>query len=167
MSEPAIRPASFAQKRLWFLDQLDPGSSAYNLPRAIRLVGRLDLDALQKAFDAIVARHESLRTTFGSFDGEPVELVHPTAVRVEIPLVSLETIAHDKREERALAIASEEGQRPFDLTAGPLLRIKVIRLSHNEHVLILTLHHIITDAWSMSVLFNEIGKFYDAFSSGR
>jgi len=167
MSEPAIRPASFAQKRLWFLDQLDPGSSAYNLPRAIRLVGRLDLDALQKAFDAIVARHESLRTTFGSFDGEPVELVHPTAVRVEIPLVSLETIAQDKREERALAIASEEGQRPFDLTAGPLLRIKVIRLSHNEHVLILTLHHIITDAWSMSVLFNEIGKFYDAFSSGR
>jgi amino acid adenylation domain-containing protein len=167
MTEPSIRPASFAQKRLWFLDQLDPGSSAYNLPRAIRIVGGFDLDALQKALEAIVGRHESLRTTFGSFDGDPVQLVHPTAARLEIPLVSLESVAEGKRDEEALAIASEEGQRPFDLAACPLLRAKVVRLSRHEHVLILTLHHIVTDGWSMSILFGEISEFYDAFSSER
>src|SRR4051794_25521169 len=167
MAEPSIRPASYAQKRLWFLEQLDPGSSAYNLPRAIRIVGRFDREALQTALEAIVQRHESLRTTFEAFDGDPVQLIHPAGARVEIPLINLQTVAGDKREEEAMAIASEEGQRRFDLSAGPLLRAKVVRLSHQEHILILTLHHIVTDGWSMSVLFGEIGEFYDAFSSGR
>ena len=102
MAEPLIRPASFAQKRLWFLDQLDPGSSAYNLPRALRIAGSFNIEVLQKALRAIVARHESLRTTFVAFDGDPVQLVHPAGARVEIPLVNLETVAEDKREMRRI-----------------------------------------------------------------
>jgi amino acid adenylation domain-containing protein len=160
-------PVSFAQQRLWFLDQLEPGSSAYNLPFAIRVTGNLNLDAFRRALQAIVQRHESLRTTFAAVDGEVMALVAAVPAPIEAPLVSLEHLPEHQREDRALVIAAEEGQRSFDLSAGPLLRNLLVRLSPTQHVLVLTMHHIATDGWSMGVLFREIGAFYRAFSSDR
>jgi amino acid adenylation domain-containing protein len=131
------------------------------------MTGNFDVDALQKALDAIVGRHESLRTTLTVFDGEPFQLVHPAAAISPIPVLSVENCARDKRLDVASAIAAEEAQGRFDLSAGPLWRAKLVRLSSQEHLFILTLHHSITDGWSMSVLLDELGELYDAFRSGH
>jgi amino acid adenylation domain-containing protein len=158
-------PLSFAQQRLWFLDQLDPGSPLYNMPRQIWTTGALDESALEQALSALVARHEPLRTTFPAVDGQPVQLIAPlTSFR--LPLVDLQEIPVPQRESEARRRALQEAHRPFDLARGPLFRATLLRLEAEEHLLLLTLHHIISDGWSMDVLFRELGVLYEAFSTG-
>jgi amino acid adenylation domain-containing protein len=155
-------PLSFAQQRLWFLHQLDPESIAYNLPRAIRLSGPLNVAALQHTLDEIVRRHESLRTTFDVVDGQPVQMIHQPAP-VDMPLTDLSHLPAAERESRARMLAGEESLKPFDLSAGPLLRIGLLRLGPDEQVALLTMHHIISDAWSHGVFIQEIATLYNTF----
>src|SRR3984893_1681594 len=145
-----VFPTSFAQQRLWFLDQLEPGNTAYNLPRVIRIVGALDGSALTAALQALVCRHDGLRTVFTSINDEPVQSVLP-ALEVDLPIVDLSALSEGDPSEKALQIAGEEARKPFNLASGPLLRVKLVRLGLEEHILVLVMHHIITDGWSMSV----------------
>jgi amino acid adenylation domain-containing protein len=162
----SLAPLSFAQQRLWFLNQLEPGSSAYHMPWAARLTGPLDVAALQRAFDTIVARHEALRTTFVAVDGSPLQVVAPT-LAVPLSLVDLTDLPASEREGAARSLAHEEVRHPFELTRGPLLRTTLVRLGPVEHVLLLTVHHIVSDGWSMGVLFRELATLYGAFTRGE
>ncbi|HEX4963095.1 MAG TPA: non-ribosomal peptide synthase/polyketide synthase, partial [Thermoanaerobaculia bacterium] len=159
-------PLSFAQERLWFLDQLQPGSAAYNVPAAVRLEGRLDVSALRAALWEIVRRHESLRTSFAVQSGRPVQRITP-AVDLEIPVVDLGSLEPGSRETEARALAAAEALRPFDLRETPLLRAVLIRLTGEEHGLFLSLHHIASDGWSTGVLVRELVILYRAFSQGE
>src|SRR6202165_1547686 len=159
-------PASFGQRGLWFLDQLEPGTAAYNMARAFRITGPLDIPVLTRAFAAMVERHESLRTVFDSVDGEARQIVL-SDMEVQIPVVDLTDIPQPDREKQALGIASEEGKKTFDLRQGPLLRAVLVRLGPKQHLLILVMHHIITDGWSIAVLFREVTRCYEAFSRGE
>ena len=158
--------ASFAQQRVWFLDQLEPQNSAYNMPDAYRLVGPLDVTTLELAINEIVSRHEALRTTFAAADREPTQVIAP-ALRVPLPVVDLEPLPLAQREAEALRLAVQEGQRPFDLSKGPLLRAQLLRLGDEEHVLVLIVHHIVSDGWSVEVLRRELATLYTALSRGR
>jgi len=157
---------SYAQQRLWFLWQLDPTGAAYNLPMAVRLNGVLELPALEQAFSALVARHECLRTTFGQ-DGERAfqRVAEPSAVRIAIS--DLSALAPELRVQRARQAMAEEAGQSFDLERGPLLNIRLLRLAEQEHVLLLTLHHIIADGWSMNILVDEFARLYDACVAGQ
>ncbi|RMF36691.1 MAG: non-ribosomal peptide synthetase, partial [Chloroflexi bacterium] len=159
-------PLSFAQQRLWFLDQLAPNTPLYNIPDAIRLRGPLDVAVLERSLNEIVRRHESLRTTFRATDGKPVQVIAPT-LKLPLPLVDLSGLPKAAREAEVQRLATEEAQRPFDLSRGPLLRVTLLRLGDEEHVALLTMHHIISDGWSMRVLVQELAALYDAFSHGR
>ena len=119
-------PLSFAQQRLWFLDQLEPGSPAYNLATAVRMQGPLDLDAFKQSFDEIVRRHESLRTTFTSIEGKPVQVIAP-ALQVTIPTTDLSHLSKNEQEAEVLRLAQEESRYQFDLTSGPLINVRVLR----------------------------------------
>jgi len=156
-------PLSFAQQRLWFLNQLEPDSPFYNVAAAMLLTGKLDVDALNKSFAEVVRRHESLRTTFNVVDGEPVQVILPSA-NVTVPFVNLSTLPDEQRQTEARLLVTEEIERPFDLASGPIARALLIRLSEREHVAVLTVHHIACDAWSMEILVKEIGALYKAFS---
>jgi amino acid adenylation domain-containing protein len=158
-------PLSFAQQRLWFLQQLEPESPAYSLPGALRLSGKLDRGALERSASEIVRRHEALRTTFRTVRGEPVQIVHPAAP-VRIPLLDLSGIA-GPREGHLREILAAEALRPFDLEAGPLLRLLLVRLGADEHVLFFNLHHVISDGWSVGVLVRELTALYGAASRGE
>ena len=160
----ASTPLSFAQQRLWFLDQLHPGSATYNIARRVRLTGSLDLEALRRTLDAIVARHETLRTTIVAVDGIPQQVIAP-AESMPLPVTDLSGLPD--RETRAQRLAVEEVRRPFDLASGPLFRAALLRLEPEEHLLVLTVHHIISDAWSQGVLVREIGALYRAFTRGE
>jgi non-ribosomal peptide synthetase component F len=164
--EVFVFPVSFAQKRLWFLDQFEPGSPFYNIPSAVRLSGELDVAILEQTLNEIVRRHEVLRTTFATMDEEPVQLIAPA---LELPLLvkDLRDLPKPEREAEALQLATEEAMRPFDLTRGPLLRVTLLQLEAREYIVLLTMHHIISDGWSMGVLIGEIAAIYGAFSSGR
>jgi amino acid adenylation domain-containing protein len=159
-------PLSFAQQRLWFLDQLQPNSAFYNLPAAVRLTGKLDVAALEQSFNAIVRRHEALRTTFTSQDGRPSQVIAPS-LHLTVPVEDLAAFPQDERETKAQRTATEEVQRPFDLTLGPLLRVKLLRMSEQEHILLLTMHHIVSDGWSGSILIRELVALYQAFANGQ
>ncbi|WP_365731752.1 amino acid adenylation domain-containing protein [Ramlibacter sp.] len=160
-------PLSFAQQRLWFLDRFEPGTSQYNMPAALRLAGTLDLGALQRTFDDIVARHESLRTRFEvTADGQPVQRIDAPAPAL-LPLVDLGALPRTEREAEAARLAHEEAQAPFDLARGPLLRQKLLRLAPEEHVLLVTMHHIVSDGWSMSVLVREVAALYAGHARGE
>ncbi len=160
-------PLSFAQERLWFLDRLQPGGSAYNVPLAVRLSGTLDAGSLAAALAAVVRRHEAVRTTFAMADGRPVQVIHPLA-RPALPGVDLAGLPAARREAEARRLAREEARRPFDLAAGPLLRATLLRLiAGEEHLALLTLHHIVSDGWSMGVLVRELGALYAACREGR
>jgi len=152
-------PQSFAQQRLWFLDEFEPGGTEYVTSSAVRLRGELDADALAAAFTALVARHEPLRTTFGSADGHGVQFVHPPSP-VPLPVV-------DAREDEVAEILRADGEQPFDLSEGPLLRAKLIRLAPQEHVLTVAVHHIVTDGWSNGLIAEEVGAFYAAALRGE
>ncbi|HEX3555022.1 MAG TPA: amino acid adenylation domain-containing protein, partial [Thermoanaerobaculia bacterium] len=159
-------PLSFAQERLWFLDQLQPGSAAYNVPVAVRLTGRLDVAALAATLGEIVRRHESLRTAFAVRSGRPVQRIAP-AVDLLIPVVDLGSLKPGQREVEVRALTAEEALRPFDLRRAPLLRAVLARLAGDEHALLLTLHHIASDAWSAGVLVREMVALYRSFSQGE
>ncbi|HEY0171187.1 MAG TPA: amino acid adenylation domain-containing protein, partial [Pyrinomonadaceae bacterium] len=159
-------PLSFAQQRLWFLNQLQPDSPFYNVPDAYRLDGRLDAAVLERSFDALVRRHETLRTTFVTAGGEPRQLVNePTPFR--LPVVDLTSLDADEREAEALRLAEEEARRLFDLSRDPLLRARLLRLGEDRHVLLMSTHHIASDGWSRGVLVGELMEFYEAFGEGR
>ena len=151
---------SFGQQRLWFIDQLAPGSPAYNIPFAGRLAGPLDVDLLQRALDEIVRRHEILRTTFPLRDGRPVQVVTEA---VHAPI----RYDHVPDEEEAQRRVLEEARIPFDLVHGPVLRIRLLRLAAEDHMLLVTMPHIVTDAWSMAVFFRELPALYEAFAAGQ
>ena len=157
-------PLSFAQQRLWFLDQLQPNSSSYNVSWSIRMTGRLDCEALERSLNEIVQRHEVLRTTFSVDGGEPVQVVAPF-LRVPLPVIDLSD-RHD-REEQARRVAREEAQQPLDLNKGPLVRARLLRLEQDDHVLLLSMHHIIFDGWSRRILVRELATLYEAFSCGQ
>jgi amino acid adenylation domain-containing protein len=156
-------PLSYSQRRLWFLDQLDPGSTAYTLPYAVRLAGPLDVAALRAALAAMVERHEVLRTAFPAVDGLPSQVA---AAPVELAVADLAAGPAGGREAAALHLARQEAARPFDLAAGPLCRPLLARLDDQDHLLILTMHHIVSDGWSMGVLIRELTALYAAFSAG-
>ncbi|MFP2913383.1 condensation domain-containing protein, partial [Pyxidicoccus sp. 3LFB2] len=159
-------PLSFAQQRLWFLDQLQPGSASYNMSAAVRLTGPLDVKALERSFEALVLRHESLRTTFRTEGGVPVQVMAAKPV-LAWREVDLSTLPVSEREAEARRHVSREALRPFDLEAGPLFRPTLLKLSSEDHVLSLVLHHIVSDGWSTGVLVREVGALYDAFSRGQ
>ena len=159
-------PLSFAQQRLWFIDQLTPNNPLYNCPGAMRLEGRLDLEALERVINEIVRRHEVLRTRFEVVDGEPVQVIdawEPWRLELE----DLTSVPQEEREEEAKRRAREEAVRCFDLSKGPLLRVKALKFEEEEHVLIYTMHHIVSDGWSMEVLRKEVGAHYQAYSAGE
>ncbi|MCA1682224.1 MAG: condensation domain-containing protein, partial [Actinobacteria bacterium] len=164
-SREGALPLSFAQQRLWFLNEFEPDSSEYITPCALRLCGVLDVGALTRALSGLVARHESLRTTFESVDGRGVQVIHPP-YEVELPVLDLTGLAdHDRRIELDRVLA-QEALRPFDLARGPLLRVRLVRLADQEHVLTLVLHHIVTDGWSNGVLMGDLGELYRAELTG-
>jgi amino acid adenylation domain-containing protein len=160
----APAPLSFAQQRLWFLQRLEPGSAAYNIPFATRLKGVLDVPALQRALQTIVDRHESLRTTFAETDDVPVQIVAGSS-SVPLPVTDLSRLPEPDRE--AHRLAGKEARAPFDLERGPLLRSRLLRLAPQEHMLLLTVHHIVSDGWSMGVLLKELAALYGAGVTGE
>ena len=159
-------PLSFAQTRLWFIDRLEPGSDAYNVPMAVRLKGPLKLMALQHSLNRIVRRHEALRTTIAFADGNLTQVIAPE-MKVSLKLVNLRGMPETDREVQTRNLIEEESQRAFDLERGPLLRCKLIILDEQEHVLVVVMHHVISDGWSLSVFFNELGLFYNALAMGK
>jgi amino acid adenylation domain-containing protein/non-ribosomal peptide synthase protein (TIGR01720 family) len=161
-----VFPMSFAQQRLWFLDQLAPANAFYNLPAAMRLAGDIRVPTLEAALNEIIRRHESLRTVFAVQEGRPVQLVLPELM-IQVPVIDLCHLQPTDREAEARRRASEEARRPFDLAEGPLIRAQVLRLDASDHVLLLTLHHIVGDGWSMNVLFEELTTAYAALAAGR
>jgi hypothetical protein len=158
-------PLSFAQERLWFFDQMEPGSAAYNIPRALRLRGPLDVAALQSSLNAVVARHEVLRSRFLTKNGQPVLSIVDSQL-MEIPVLDLRQ-AITEGEQKARELIREESGRPFDLARGPLLRLALARLGEEDHLLLLTMHHIISDGWSIGILLRELVALYNALVSGN
>ncbi|HEY0543783.1 MAG TPA: amino acid adenylation domain-containing protein, partial [Pyrinomonadaceae bacterium] len=156
-------PLSFAQQRLWFLSELEPTSSFYNMPAAVRLSGYLETDVLRRALNEIIRRHESLRTSFPTTDGQPRQAI-AAALELGLEVHDLSQLPEDEREAEALRLATQEARHPFDLAQGPLFRVSLLRLQAEEHILLFTMHHIISDGWSMSVLVREVGELYRAFS---
>jgi amino acid adenylation domain-containing protein len=159
-------PLSFSQQSLWFLDQLEPESYAYNLAYATEINGPLVTDALRKALNAIVERHEVLRTRFISVDGNPLQVVDlPT--EADWRLIDLEDLSAKERAREAGRLIEEETRRPFDLSKGPLLRAVLFRIGADNHVMLLTMHHIVSDGWSAGILARELSEFYRAFAANE
>jgi amino acid adenylation domain-containing protein len=161
-----VYPLSAMQQRLWFLERLTPGTTAYVVPAAVRVRGALDRDLLRDAVTELVHRHESLRTVFAERDDTPVQVVAPR-VAVEIPEEDLRALPAAMREAACTERIAAEISAPFDLTAGPLLRMRLLRTADDEHLLVVVLHHIISDGWSVTVLFAEFAELYAAFAEGR
>jgi amino acid adenylation domain-containing protein len=159
-------PLSIAQQRLWILDQLEPGNPLYNVPRAIRMAGNLDADALRTALNSVVRRHEVLRTTYRVEGDEPIQVIAPE-LQLAFPLVDLSSLAPADRENEAQRIIQQECSKPFDLAKDHILRSLLITLSAQEHILFLNLHHIATDGWSNGVLMRDLAAFYGAALEGR
>src|SRR5689334_3034187 len=158
-------PLSFAQQRLWFLDQFAPGGAAYNLSGRLHLEGRLDTAALEASLNEIVRRHEALRTIFSTRNGEPVQIVL-AELHLPIPLIDLSRQSPTERETAIRELSEEEAQHPFDLVTGSLMRARLLRLSTEEHVLLLSMHHIVSDGWSMGLLIREVATLYEAYAVG-
>lgn len=164
--EVFVFPASFAQQRLWFFDQLVPGTCLYNVPTVLRLTGTLNLAALEQSFNEIVRRHEALRTTFGMVEGQPVQLIAPH-LKVSLPVIDLQQLPTAQREAEAQRLIAAQMQQPFNLSQGPLLRVMLLQLKAAEYVLILNLHHIVFDEWSIGLLIRELGLLYPALMEGK
>jgi amino acid adenylation domain-containing protein len=158
-------PLSFAQQRLWFLDQMEPGSAFYNIPAAVRLRGVLNIEALERTLSEVVRRHEVLRTNFIAVDGEPVQVIEPPR-EVRLAITDLSSLDEAERTAETQRLVAEESGQPFNLTTGPLLRVKLLRLQEEEHVAIVTMHHIVSDGWSIGVLVREVAALYLAYVRG-
>ncbi|HSG40923.1 MAG TPA: amino acid adenylation domain-containing protein, partial [Thermoanaerobaculia bacterium] len=159
-------PLSFAQERLWFLESLEPGRSTYIMPSSLRLVGNLRTDLLAKALNEVARRHEALRTTFRVVDGRPCQVIRPE-LAFPLPVLDLQGLPEPAREAEAERIHAAEVRRPFNLVQGPLLRVCLLRLSAEDHLCLLQVHHSIADAWSLGRLMDELGRLYAAFGEGR
>ncbi len=165
-AERGTAPLSFAQQRLYFLDRLEPGSAAYNVVRAIRIRGVLDVPALEKALGELMRRHESLRARLREDDGRIIAEIAP-ARPFSLSVVEIKAVVGREGETKALGLAEEEARRPFDLGLGPLVRAKLLRFDPQDQILVLAMHHIASDAWSVGLLFRELSALYDAFSAGK
>jgi hypothetical protein len=164
--DTSVPPLSFAQQRLWFLDQFKPNSPLYNVPEpAVRIRGGLNVAAVQQALDAIVARHEALRTTFTTVNGNPVQVINEHR-QVKLEVIDLSTWPEAEREAETHRVLDSEAQHPFNLSRDPMLRAALLRLGKEEHVLLLVMHHIAADYWSTGVLFREFAAFYTSFAMG-
>lgn len=165
-----LLPLSFAQQRLWFLDQLEPGNAVYNMFTALRIAGLLNVQALEKSFNELVCRHEVLRTTFTTSGGDPAQVIH-SKLGLSLPVVDLSGLPREECEAKIRCLATEEAGRPFDLLRGPLLRGTLLRLGdrwgQSEHGLLLTMHHIVSDDWSAALFFGELAALYEAFCAGQ
>ncbi len=158
-----VFPTSFAQQRLWLLDELGTGS-AYNIRTALRLNGRINVSALEKGLNKIVGRHEALRTTFRTIGGSPMQVIAEKGAIV-MPLIDLSGLTKADREAEARRIIAEKASCPFNLTEGPLIRATLLCMSEEDHILLLTMHHIVSDGWSMGILTRELTVLYEAFSN--
>ncbi|AGC45639.1 amino acid adenylation domain-containing protein [Myxococcus stipitatus DSM 14675] len=167
---PAAReqhlPLSFSQQRLWFLEQLEPGRATYNMPAAIRVTGPLDVETFERCVTEMLRRHEVLRTTFHTSGGEAFQVIAPPAPW-RLPTHDLSSVPAEQREDVARKVALEEGQKPFDLTRGPLLRLTLLKQSDEVHQLVVVMHHIISDGWSITVLIQELSTLYAAWSQSQ
>jgi amino acid adenylation domain-containing protein len=161
-----LPPASFAQRRFWLLTQIEPDTPAYNLTRVLLLKGRLDTGALRDSFLSLLRRHEVLRTDFVEHEGGILQVIHEN-VSLDLPMRDLTPLPARARRDEALRLAVEEGRRVFDLGRAPLLRLLLFRLGPEEHLLAMVIHHIITDGWSMSIIFNEIAEIYESRTTGH
>ncbi|WP_448265219.1 amino acid adenylation domain-containing protein [Nostoc sp. DSM 114159] len=159
-------PLSFGQERLWFLNQLVPNHAFYNVPEAFRLRGVLNATILEESLNEIINRHEVLRTTYSSLNGQPIQVIH-SAFPIKLLVVNLQGLSPDDRESQVRQLILEEAQRPFNLVQGPLLRTTLLQLSSEEHIFLLNLHHILCDDWSLNLLFEELSTLYQAFSTGN
>ncbi|HEU0053268.1 MAG TPA: condensation domain-containing protein, partial [Longimicrobium sp.] len=159
-------PLSFAQERMWFVDRMEAGGHAYHMPLFARLVGELDEEAMQCALDELVRRHESLRTSFPLVDGLPVQRIAPAAP-ADLLTHDFSAFREDEREDEARRLIREHARIPFTLETGPLFRADLAKLGEQEHLLLLTLHHVIADGWSLDVLWRELAALYGAFSRGE
>ncbi|HEY2728761.1 MAG TPA: amino acid adenylation domain-containing protein [Polyangia bacterium] len=164
--EVFVFPTSYSQQRLWFLDQLQPGSGAYNVPTAARLKGPIDAAVLERALNEVVARHESLRTTFASEAGVPVQVVAP-ALSIPLPVEDLSPLSAPARQAELGRILAEAASAPFDLKVGPLVRARLVRLGADDHVFLVNASHIVVDGIAISIIFNELSALYAAFAAGR
>jgi hypothetical protein len=166
--DPSITrpPLSFAQQRLWFVQQLEPNNVAYNIPLSVRLSGPLNVAVLERSLSEVVRRHEVLRTAFENNNGQPVQIISPPT-DVKLPVIDLSNLSDAARVTEVARQRRHEALTRFDLSTVPLWRAKLLRLGADEHVVLLTLHHAISDAWSMSVLTHEIGELYRAFAAGQ
>ncbi|MBV9786945.1 MAG: amino acid adenylation domain-containing protein, partial [Chloroflexi bacterium] len=160
------QPLSFSQERLWFLDQLEPNSPLYIIPSVLRVAGYLDTSAFEWSLNAIISRHEILRTTFTLVAGKPVQVVAPPTP-INISSVDLRSLPPDEREAAARELVSTEALLPFNLQRGPLLRVTLLQLADTEHIVVFTTHHIISDGWSVGVIVGELGQLYSAFTRGE
>ncbi|HYP30133.1 MAG TPA: amino acid adenylation domain-containing protein [Blastocatellia bacterium] len=171
--QPAISPArrdrelplSFAQHRMWFLNQLEPESAAYHITTAIKFTGDLNVPALKHSLNRIIKRHEVLRTTFSWANGKPVQVIAP-AMRAELPVIDLRGLGDERQAAEIKRLSVEEALKPFDLQRGPLCRVALLKLKEREHVMLGTTHHIVYDGWSVGVFTRELAAFYDSFISG-
>jgi len=159
-------PLSFAQQRLWFLAQLEPDSPTYNIPEALRLQGKLDINVLTQTLEAIVQRHEVLRTNFTIVADEPVQVIH-SKTNLELPIIDLSHLSPITREQEVTKLTEQEVLKPFDLEQDSLLRVTLIRLDKLEHIVLFTTHHIISDGWSTGILVQEVATLYQAFLAGK
>ncbi|MBR8838800.1 MAG: amino acid adenylation domain-containing protein [Stigonema ocellatum SAG 48.90 = DSM 106950] len=159
-------PLSFSQERLWFIHQLQPDSSTYNVSFAFRLQGLLNISALEHSLNEIIQRHEALRTTFLASENKPVQLIAPS-FNLTLPVVDIHELPERERETQVLQLVKNEVQQPFDLEQGALLRFSLVQLGENEYVLLLSVHHIVFDGWSEGVLWRELTALYEAFSTGK
>ncbi|MHC5769305.1 MAG: amino acid adenylation domain-containing protein [Nostoc sp.] len=159
-------PLSFAQQRLWFLDQLIPNNPFYNIPLALHLTGSLKLAALEQTFNEIVQRHEALRTTIVVQKGQPFQVINPT-LTIPLPIIDLRQLPQAEREIQARRLTTQEAQRPFNLSTESLLQVKLLWLDETQYILLLTMHHIVSDGWSIGVLIQEIAALYTAFASNQ
>jgi amino acid adenylation domain-containing protein/non-ribosomal peptide synthase protein (TIGR01720 family) len=165
-NEAFVFPTSYAQQRLWFLDQLVPVNAFYNVDVALRIRRDIRPDVLQRAVNETIRRHESLRTVFRAVRGEPAQVVLPE-LEIDLRLEDLSAMEHEEREREVERLATEEARRPFDLSKAPLIRTTLVRLSGAESVLLLTMHHIVCDGWSMGIFYEELSTVYDAFAAGE
>ncbi|MFB2979500.1 condensation domain-containing protein, partial [Microseira sp. BLCC-F43] len=159
-------PSSFAQERLWFLDQLEEKSATYNVPKAVRMTGDLNVSALKQAIAKIIDRHEVLRTHFPSVDGKPIQVIEPEAT-LQIVEMDWQHLPQQEQDLQVQNYIQQEVHTPFDLSQGPLLRVTLLQLTPQESVLLITLHHIISDGWSLAVFVQELFALYQAYSQGK
>ncbi len=159
-------PLSFAQARLWLLEQLNPGSDIYNMPAMVRLVGELNIQGLEESINEIIRRHEVLRTNFTLVDAQPLQVIIPQ-VQVKITLVDLQTLTEAEQKAEIHRLSREEFQSPFDFTQAPLLRCQLLQLDTQEYILLFTIHHIVFDGWSQGILIQELAALYTTFTTGK